>query len=293
MVPVGDNGYVDLYNGGWDTTDLIADITGYFTPTAAAGFAPVGPSRLVDTRTGTGAPRGQIPGRNSIPVQIAGATPGLPSGGITAVALNVTVTNPREDGHLIVYPSGQAVPTASNLNFTAGQTIANSVVVPVGADGRIRVFNGAWAGADVIVDVVGYYGANETGAFMPVDPERMLDTRDPATWLGGPLKGRYYAYLPMTTRTDIPAFVFNATVTNTGDDGHLTVASDPNTLADYKSGYPYPVSAPNTSSLNWRRGSTVPNLVQVTPGQGIIDFFNESDGNLDLIVDIFGYYQND
>ncbi|WP_329496733.1 right-handed parallel beta-helix repeat-containing protein [Kitasatospora herbaricolor] len=293
MVPIGDNGYVDLYNGGWDTTDLIADITGYFTPTAAAGFVPVGPSRLVDTREGTGAPRGQVPGRSSIPVQIAGATPGLPNGGITAVALNVTVTNPRQDGHLIVYPSGQALPTASNVNFTAGQTVANSVVVPVGADGRIQVFNGAWAGTDVIVDVVGYYSAYEKGAFIPVDPERLIDTRDPATWGGGPLKGRYYAYLPMTTRTDIPAFVFNATVTNTGDDGHLTVASDPNTLADYRGGYPYPVYAPNTSSLNWRRGSTVPNLVQVAPGRGLIDFFNESDGNIDLIVDIFGYYQND
>ncbi|MEV4614363.1 right-handed parallel beta-helix repeat-containing protein [Kitasatospora sp. NPDC049258] len=292
IVPIGTDGYVDLYNGGWGKVDLIADITGYFTPAQASGYSPVGPRRLVDTRNGTGAPRGQVPGRNSIPVQIAGADPGLPSGGIAAVALNVTVTEPRQDGHLIVYPSGQSVPTASNVNFSAGQTIANAVVVPVGADGKIRVFNGAWGGADVIVDVVGYYSTNEAGAFMPVDPERLLDTRDPATWGGGPLEGRYYAYLPMTTRTDIPAFVFNATVTNTGDDGHLTVASDPNTLADYRSGHPYPVDAPNTSSLNWRRGSTVPNLVQVTPGRGIIDFFNESDGDLDLIVDLFGYYQN-
>ncbi len=226
-------------------------------------------------------------------MQIAGATPGLPGGGISAVALNVTVTNPGGNGYLTVYPSGQAMPTASNLNFTAGQTIANSVVVPVGADGKIRLFNGAWAGADVVIDVVGYYGANEMGAFMPVDPKRLLDTRDPTTWGGGPLKGRYYAYLPMTTRTDISAFVFNATVTDTGADGYLAAASDPNTVADYKSGHPYPVYAPNTSALNWRRGTTVPNLVQVTPGRGVIDFFNQSYGNIDLVVDMFGYYQND
>jgi hypothetical protein len=37
----------------------------------------------------------------------------------------------------------------------------------------------------------------------------------------------------MTTYTDIPAFVFNATVTNTTDDGYLSVASDPNTIADH------------------------------------------------------------
>ncbi|MFJ4675248.1 right-handed parallel beta-helix repeat-containing protein [Kitasatospora sp. NPDC088783] len=293
MVPIGVDGYVDLYNGGWGATDLVADITGYFTPSPAAGYAAVGPTRLVDTRDGTGAPRAQIAGRNSVPVQVAGAAPGLPGGGITAVALNVTVTNPREDGHLIVYPSGQAVPTASNLNFTAGQTVANSVVVPVGADGRIRVFNGAWAGTDVIVDVVGYYGANEKGAFMPVDPERLLDTRDPALWKGAlPLHGRYYAYLPMTTRSDIPAFVFNATVTDTRDNGHLSVASDPNTLDNYKNNNTSPVYPPTTSSLNWKRGDTVPNLVQVASGGGVIDFFNESDGDINLIVDIFGYYQN-
>ncbi|MFE6848118.1 hypothetical protein [Streptomyces sp. NPDC057686] len=80
---------------------------------------------------------------------------GIPAG-VSAVALNVTVTNPREAGHLTVFPSGQTAPTTSNLNFTAGQTIANSVIVPVGADGKIDVRNGAWAGTDVIVDVVGY-----------------------------------------------------------------------------------------------------------------------------------------
>ncbi|MEV7215676.1 hypothetical protein AB0O31_21590 [Kitasatospora cineracea] len=285
MVPIGTDGYVDLYNGGWGPTDLIADITGYFTPAPAAGYASSDPRRLVDTRDGTGAPRAQVAGRSSIPVRIGS--------GVTAVALNVTVTNPREDGHLIVYPSGQAVPTASNVNFKAGQTIANAVVVPVGADGSIRVFNGAWAGTDVIVDVVGYYRTDTAAAFIPVDPERLLDTRDPALWKGAlPLAGRYYAYLPLTTRTDIPAFVFNATVTNTRDDGHLSVAADPNTLDNYKNKNPYSVSAPATSSLNWKRGDTVPNLVQVLSTHGIVDFFNESDGNIDLIVDIFGYYQN-
>ncbi|KJY25937.1 hypothetical protein VR46_40785, partial [Streptomyces sp. NRRL S-444] len=57
----------------------------------------------------------------------------------------VTVTNPREAGHLTVFPAGQAAPSTSSLNYTAGQTIANSVIVPVGADGKINIRNGAWA----------------------------------------------------------------------------------------------------------------------------------------------------
>ncbi len=289
-VPVGANGYVDLYNGGWGAVDVIADVTGYFTQSSAAGYTPVGPTRLVDTRTGTGAPAAQVGAYSAVPVQIANAAPGLPGAGITAVALNVTVTNPRSDGHLTVYPSGQPLPTASNVNFTAGQTVANAVIVPVGADGRIQVFNGAWASADVIVDVVGYYYTGAGAAFMPVTPERLVDTRDTATW-GGSLPARNYLPLYMTNRTDIPAFVFNTTVTNTGDAGHLSVAPDPNTWEAYQNGSAQPAAAPNVSTLNWLRGDTVPNLAQATPGNGIVDLFNESDGQADLIVDIFGYYQ--
>jgi len=83
------------------------------------------------------------------------AVPGLPAG-VTAVALNVTVTNPSAGGHLTVYPFGQSRPTASNLNFAARQTIANRVVVPVGSGGRVTFFNSAGT-VDVVADLVGYY----------------------------------------------------------------------------------------------------------------------------------------
>ncbi|MFH9353455.1 right-handed parallel beta-helix repeat-containing protein [Kitasatospora sp. NPDC017646] len=290
-VPVGEGGYVDLYNNG-GPADLIADITGYFTQSNASGYTPVGPTRLVDTRYGTGAPSRQVGAYGVLPVQIANAAPGLPSAGVTAVALNVTITNPGADGHLTVYPGGQSPPNASNLNFTAGQTVANAVIVPVGADGRIQVYNAAGAPSDVIVDVVGYYGAGSGAAFMPVTPERLVDTRDSSTWSSGQLAGWHYLPLHMTTRSDIPAFVFNLTVTKTGDAGHLSVAPDPNTWEAYQKGYAQPAASPSVSTLNWNRGDTVPNLAQATPGNGIVDIFNESGGPLDLLVDIFGYYQN-
>ncbi|WP_316522911.1 right-handed parallel beta-helix repeat-containing protein [Kitasatospora brasiliensis] len=291
-VPVGANGYVDLYNGGWGSVDLIADITGYFTQSNANGYYEIGSKRLVDTRDGTGAPRGQVGAYRSLPVQIVLSAPGIPFSGVNAVALNITVTDPRSDGHLTVYPSGQGLPTASNVNFTAGQTVANAVIVPVGADGRIQVYNGAWASTDVIVDVVGYYGMYGGAAYMPVEPERLLDTRDASTWRGGQLGGRYYVPLHMTDRSDIRAFVFNTTVTGTRDAGHLSIGADGNTWQAYQNGTAYPQTAPDVSTLNWRRGETVPNMAQAVPGNGIVDLFNESDGPLDLIVDIFGYYQN-
>ncbi|MEV4559955.1 PKD domain-containing protein [Kitasatospora sp. NPDC049285] len=291
IVPVGADGYIDLYNGGWAPVDLIADITGYFTKAAASGYSTIAPARLLDTRDGTGAARSQVAAGSSIPVRIAGNAGGLlPSSGITAVALNVTVTNPRSDGHLTVYPSGQQAPNASNVNYTQGQTIANAVIVPVGADGSIRVLNGGWAQTDVIVDVVGYYSTAAKGAYVPIAPTRFTDTRA-LPWSPAPVTARINHFLVLGPGMDATAFVLNATVTNTTDAGHLTVSPDPNSLRDEQR---FPVTAPNTSTLNWQAGATVPNLVQAAAGHtdGIVDFWNESDGNIDLIVDEFGYYQN-
>jgi hypothetical protein len=59
-------------------------------------------------------------------------------GTATAVVLNVTVTGPATGGFLTVFPDGQPLPAVSNLNFTAGETISNLVVVPVINGQRLR-----------------------------------------------------------------------------------------------------------------------------------------------------------
>ncbi|MEW5533843.1 hypothetical protein [Streptomyces virginiae] len=291
IVPVDRNGYVDLYNGGWESVDLIADVTGYFTRTTSSGYTPINPSRFVDTRNGTGTAQGQVRGQATFGSKFAGRD-GIPEDA-TAVALNVTVTNPREAGHLTVFPSGGSVPITSNVNFRAGQTVANSVIVPVGPDGSVNFRNGAWSGTDVIVDVVGYYRVGSRGAYLPFDPERLLDTRDSSDWAWGPLGGQGYIYMPLsTTRPANTAYVLNTTVTNTRGSGHLSVAPDPNTLSAYEGGWDSWPTPPNSSNLNWKRSETVPNLVQAGMGNnGIVDFWNRGWDDIDLVVDIFGVYQ--
>ncbi|MFD7624427.1 PKD domain-containing protein [Streptomyces sp. NPDC059851] len=292
IVPVGKDGYVELYNGGWESVDLLADVTGYFTRSASSGYSPMTPTRFVDTREGLGTSWGQVPGQGTFGTQISGLR-GVP-GGITAVALNVTVTNPREDGHLTVFPSDvQQVPTTSNLNFRAGQTIANSVIVPVGADGSIKVRNGAWAGVDVIVDVVGYYSPDSQGAYMSVAPNRMIDTRDPE-WGSEPLPGRYYLWQPISHKEQgIAGYVMNTTVTSPAEAGFLSVAPDPNTPDQYFNNTAVEPARPTASSLNWAANKTVANMVQASSGgpNGVVDFWNQSWGPIHLIVDIFGYYE--
>ncbi|MDH6577034.1 hypothetical protein [Kitasatospora sp. MAP5-34] len=290
ITPIGLDGEVEFYNGSKGSVDLIADITGYFTRSFSSGYTATNPGRLVDTRLGVGAAKGAVSGGGSLTVQIAGNNVGsLPANGVTAVALNVTVTNPQGGGYLTVFPDGTGLPTASNLNYSPGQTVANAVITPVGADGKIKIYNGSWGSADVVVDVVGYYSPVGASAYLPVTPFRWLDTR---TWGRGPLydSSHYYIYSRFGDPGDT-GFVLNTAVTNTTGGGYLTVSPDPNYIEAYQNKYATWPNRPLVSTLNWKQGDTVPNLVQATPGPGgIVDFWNTGPGTTDLVVDVFGYY---
>lgn len=95
-------------------------------------YNPLVPARLLDTRNGTGAVAGPLPGGSTLTLQVTGRG-GVPLTGVSAVVLNVTVTSPTATGYLRVFPAGTAVPLASNLNFVAGQTVPNRVIVMLGA----------------------------------------------------------------------------------------------------------------------------------------------------------------
>ncbi|MFE6907746.1 hypothetical protein [Streptomyces erythrochromogenes] len=286
IVQVGADGYVELVNRSYGDVDLVADVTGYFSRSASAGgYTSLDPFRIADSRAGQGT-WGQVAGQSTFSLQVAG-NGSIPASGVTAVALNVTATAPRGAGHLTVFPTGQEAPNTSNVNFKANQTIANSVIVPVGPDGRINVRNGAWDPADVIVDVVGYYSPGSKASYVPTEPTRLHDSRE---W-DLPVEGQDFRWLPLADGDPaITAFVLNTTVTDTWGSGHLTVAPDPYTWAEREAGAPKP-TPPNSSNLNWTKGDTVPNLVQASTGKtGVIDFWNRGWDQTHLVVDMFGFY---
>ncbi|NMM24950.1 MAG: M4 family metallopeptidase [Phycicoccus sp.] len=153
IVRVGAGNKVTFFNAA-GTVDIIADLAGYYAPGAGVGYSAVSPTRVMDTRTGTGAARAKVgPGG-----QVTLTIPGLPAG-TTAVALNVTSTNPSAGSYLTVYPAGQGRPTASNLNFVTAQTIPNLVIARVGAGNKVTFFNAAGT-VDVIADIAGYYAGS-------------------------------------------------------------------------------------------------------------------------------------
>jgi hypothetical protein len=121
--------------------------------------------------------------------------------------LTVTVVSPTAAGYVSVYPTNLPRPATCNLDFAAGQTVANLVVAVPGADGNVDLFNGASAGVNLLVDISGYYrtgAAAQPGGYSPVSPVRVLDTR---VGLGAPkaLVGRRSAVaVAVTGRAGIP-----------------------------------------------------------------------------------------
>jgi hypothetical protein len=135
-------------------TNLIVDLSGSFS-TNGSQLTTVVPSRFLDTRFGTGGWKGRIGAGQSIDFAIGG-TAGIPSA-TTGAVLNVTVAGADATGFLTVYPCDQARPNASNLNFVAGQAVANAVTVKLAATGKLCVY--ASSRADVLVDLAGYLGS--------------------------------------------------------------------------------------------------------------------------------------
>ncbi|MFB7128741.1 right-handed parallel beta-helix repeat-containing protein [Kitasatospora sp. NPDC056273] len=271
-VPVKD-GKVSFQNASGGTVHLIADLAGYYSPKGSL-FHAQGPTRLLDTRAPIGVPAAQaVPAWGTVDLPVAGVA-GVPASGVTAVTMNVTVTEPQADGHLTVYPHGDATPTASNLNWPAGRTIPNLVTVPV-KDGKVSFQNASGGTVHLIADLAGYYTAEGRVSYHPDGPQRWMDTRDPgfrtpAVPAWGTLD------LPIPYGPAVAAVTLNVTVTEPGTDGHLTV-------------YPHGDAAPNASNLNFLPGETIPNQVVVPVKDGRVSFYNASGAPLHLVVDEFGY----
>ncbi|PSL53361.1 PKD domain-containing protein [Saccharothrix carnea] len=280
-VAVG-GGHVDLFNGSPGTVDLIADVAGYYTKSGAtAGFDPVYPSRLLDTRTGTGMPSPRtIAAGETFTQRVAGHYTGDVPINATSVLLNITVVNPRAAGHLTAFATGTANPQTSNLNYAAGQTTTNSVIAPIGIEGSVNFHPNATT--DIVVDVIGYFAASGRSFLLPVSPLRTVDTRTGIGGRTGALPGRSTTDYTLAQGAPSLAYgpiavMFNAKAVTPQRDGYLTAYHrDPVQLR------------PDAATLNFTAGGVTNNLAVTEDVTAA--FHNGSDGTLDLVVDVTGYF---
>jgi hypothetical protein len=146
---------LDIESPGVDNLSGYGIVDAFTLVKRSTTLVPLTPSRVLDTRNG--ATVGNAAGTGTpLTLNVAGQG-GLPTEGVSAVALNVTVTqtaNPTiGGGYVTVYPCGTR-PDTSNLNFVAGETIANSVIAPVSATGDICFY--VYGTAHLLADISGY-----------------------------------------------------------------------------------------------------------------------------------------
>lgn len=295
VVKTGTGGAVSIFNGSEGTIDILADIEGYVAGGGAATepgtMVPTEPTRVLDTRNGTGGPKVKIPAYTQTTVPVAGLK-GIPADA-AAVALNLTAVTPAARGYLITYP-GTPTPDASTLNFEVPQTRANLTLVQVnqggaatGApNGTVSIYNGSAKPIDVVADVDGYFTAGTPavdGSFVTTTPFRVLDTRVPA---GRPLPALSTAKVFLFPPNDPTFFIFKAIQVN-------VVAAGP-TAAGFLTTWDGSIPQPAVSNSNFVTGSNVAGSVIVpVNADGSISIYNGSYGTVDLVVDVDGFFLRD
>jgi hypothetical protein len=215
----------------------------------------------------------------------------LPAGTIVPVALpaaassyvfNVTVTEPLTAGYATVYPCGAERPLASNVNFLAGATVANSVLAKAGAGGSACVYLST--AAHLVVDAFGSFAP--AAGFQTVVPARLLESRAGLATVDGVMSGIGTRGGPSVTtllvagRGGVPptasAAVLNVTVVDARGAGFATV-------------FPCDSPQPLASNLNYSAASTVPNAViaKLSANGTVCVYTNAA---IDLVVDVNGYF---
>jgi hypothetical protein len=108
----------------------------------------VTPTRVLDTRSGIGAPKAPLgpdktlnahgpPGTNLTVPGIRGAT---------AIVVNITVVNGTANSYLTIYANKDKLPRTSTINWVDRSQIANGATVAIHPDHIVTLYNSAGSG---------------------------------------------------------------------------------------------------------------------------------------------------
>jgi hypothetical protein len=272
------------------STDLIFDVTGYFTADdSGATYKTLTPARVMDSRLGTGLTgAGVFVSKSSKTTNIWGVG-GVPVGAV-AVTGNLTVTGPTALGWAFVGPSIPADPTnmnCSTVNAKPGDTKADGVTVALSSTGTLSFVwvGGASSTAHLIFDVTGYFVSGLSGArFVPMNPVRVADTRVGLPVLG-PVNEATPVVVPIAGKGDIPktaiAMSGNLTVVGQTADGYLTVAPVATTTTTPTSTLNVPVGDIRANGFD----------VSLAPNGSVgVVYFPAPGSSTHFVMDITGYF---
>jgi hypothetical protein len=260
-------------------------LNGFRTSAGAAGtdcwvfgtnYTALPPTRILDTNHAIGVPTTtalKAHGTLTLPVSGVGS---LPASKISALVLNLTVTNPASTGILSVYAAGTGGPAISALTFNAHQTRSNLVTVPLTTG--ISIHSSSAAAVQISADLEGYY-SNLGSGFKPTNPVRVLDTRTGTGAAAHSLARHATLDLNLSSRipTTATAVVLAVAMSGPTATGGVSV---------YATGTPRP-AALNLSFVKKASGS---NLVISRVSKGHVSLYNSSAGPIHLTADLSGYF---
>ena len=300
-VGVSTAGKIDVFNVV-GTVNIVVDIEGYVSAASTGLYTPTSPLRICDTRppgggivanrcdTGTPSPIGPGSART---FTVSGQGSPVPGTGVSAVVFNLTAIDPSVATVLTAFAATTARPNASNLNLGAHTALPNRVIVPVTCTAgacSVSIWNGAGS-VNIAVDLDGWFTTSSGTQFTPLaTPARICDTQSGTpSCAEGKLGGGDVLNVEAAGVDGIPedtggagslvAIVANVTAFNATSPTVVTV-------------YPGPDSPihPGVSDLNPPINIATTNLVVVGVGSdGSVNLYNAV-GNVNLIVDVLGYY---
>ena len=285
----------------WDTLTAPAE-----SQTPGSGLIPVTPVRILDSRAGSGIGTitGPLSSGATYSVPIVGAkissTATVPAG-ITAVALSVTVADQSQSGYVTLYADGEPRPGTSTLDFPASDPLSNNVIVPVGPDGKIAIYNYGTATDQVLLDLTGYFITpaaatadqltTPLSTYTPLaDPQRLFYTGSGLDVAKATVASNAKLVVPVVNNTSginvpsgITAVAINIeALASSGDNGWL--AAYPDTTSN---------ATPVESTVSFVGGTAYATTAIIpVPTDGDIDIYNGSGQAVNIVGDLSGYFTN-
>lgn len=270
---VSSTGKVRVYT--MTTAHVVVDVAGYAS--ADSEYVGLNPKRILDTRNGVGGHTGMVAAGGTVNVKLSSKHCGKISD-VAAVVVNLTATEARSAGYVTAFEAGTTRPTASNINYTSGSTVAGLAIIPVNDDGTFSLYT--HGETHLVADLAGYIP--DGSSFASMMPKRVLDTRED-DYGEGKLGDRQEVTIDLAEHgigsAATTAAVLNITATGGAGGGFVTA-------------YPAGVSRPTTSVVNFEVGQSVANsmIAKVGADRKITLYVSRS---AHLVVDVQGTFADD
>ncbi|MBF4595593.1 hypothetical protein ITJ58_17660, partial [Curtobacterium flaccumfaciens] len=249
--------------------------------TAAGGFVPVAGKRIVDTRSGLGAPKALLAPGKSVDIQVTGAN-GVPAGASGAVVNLLPINSTSSDGYLTPYATGTTRPDNA-LHYAPSANTSIQAQVRLSSSGKMTIYNGS-STINLVIDLQGYFtAAGTTGATFTPGIGRVFDSRATGNTILAKNETRAIqvagqAGVPVMG-SGITAVVLTLTAAHGGSEGRASVWANGTTQ-------------PETTSINFQTDEIRTNTVTVALGaNGKINLNNIADPT-NYVIDVQGWYSN-